>query len=398
MVKSAIGLLVSMIVGLSTGGHQNKAVPLGAGPYSYIPGIIRLVDQSDLILKGEVIGVDYIGTIQSTLESGENAQVKVMLAQVSVARVIKGPVPKDNQIDVMWYIPEFPAVWGNLEKGNYGLFFLANGAEGYTIADFTDPWLPVSAKPLQENLPFINPFIAIEAEFRNTLSDSDNKLACFAARALDAWAVSARKMDLQPVTKSALKNMAKEHPDPHCRAQAIECLLLAKDREVMPLASEILKGALSRTAAKSLDAASTPSSYRRFQTAGSAMTIRISLLIAMGAAIQKKEDLPYAIELLDFSEALAREEGLQGLRHIGSAAADQDTLSRVIARLRDSDREVQVQALCTLAELTDAKDPAWNPLTNEAFMSNPNKAPIEEYITRWEQSWQEHLKASEQAK
>jgi hypothetical protein len=154
----------------------------------------------------------------------------------------------------------------------------------------------------------------------------------------------------------------------------------------------LLKSDFSAPMAASLGTSSPFATGSAFMGGQKAELIRMRLLIAVGNAIQRSEDASFAVELMNDPQPLAKDEGLQGIRRIGVAAKTNQILSLVVSLLHDPSREIQWQAVMTLATLTEKKEPEWAPSYKD-FTADPDS-----YITRWEQSWQEHLKASEQAK
>jgi hypothetical protein len=377
MTKTAIGFLLALVAGGPHGSTGSLGAP-GAGPRS-LPSVTRLGSEADAIFKGEVLETREVGTLQYTLTSGESAALKVMSSRLRVDHTLKGAAPAAGEVAITWYALEVPDGWGRLPARGYGLFFAAVGPGGYVVADRVDPWFPVSARAGALSPPPGAPLEAVEVELVNTLADPDVALACFAAALL-------RNMPYGATALAGLQHMARNHGDARCRGQALAALLARGHREALPLALQLLTNELSLDSIRDTGAA--PLGPPGFGSASSAGLIRAFLISLAGQAVQGKEDLPYALELLAFPNASAKMSGLRGLRNLGSHAATPDAMRAVIKLLDAPDLSVRWQAVLTLAALTEAQEPPWLPREDE-FRADPDRC-----TNLWKQSWQQHLRTA----
>ena len=350
-----------------------------ARPVRVVPDLPGLVSSSDAVFKGEVLDNTTLGTLEYALASGENAAVLLMSARVRVDRTLKGPEPTGGEVKIEWYLCDMPVGWEAVLPGDYGILFASMTPQGYVPTDFGEPLLPVSRLGSPPQVLQSDTLAAVEEELVNSLRDPDFRLVCLAGMCL-------RALDYGPTTAAALRELAATHPDARCRGRAVEALLARGQSDGQHLAMDLLTSHLSLDAVTALDSAAAGLSSSRFRGADCAGHIRCRLLDLTGATIHRPEDTPLAMQLLEFPDSYARDNGLQALRRIGFRAGSFESVARVIELLEDP--ELGWLASLTLDEITDHRNAAWSSPSREGFRENRDF-----YIKQWKDWWENKGKA-----
>ena len=121
-LAAAICLLLTLVSALCA---CNKAQ---RGDYPYYPDAASLVEESDLVIVGEVVSAGSIQNLKTTKDSDETETHTV--AKVRVKQVLKGGVNVGDEISISqignYLIPQYPELKSEdyIKKGTEQLFFL----------------------------------------------------------------------------------------------------------------------------------------------------------------------------------------------------------------------------------------------------------------------------------
>lgn len=304
-----------------------------------LPALAR---DSDLIAVGQVIGVREDGPTTVNIQ-GNILSARGMEAELKLDRLLKGQI-SSSAISVRFSLPRAPVNYGWIANGQFGVFFLHQGGDGYHVLDPYHPFVVAAPEAPSTNGSALDKITA-ELAYVITSGSASSQTRRDAVEALST---------LKTVKAGIALQAAAHESEVAPQVLAIVALLERGDKSWIEPAAAIL---LSRE--KGLEG---------------------FLLWRLSAAIEEQKSvdpraIPTLVRLLNSPDVPVRRAGAQALRNMRNRAA----IRPLVGALRDSDQDVQYQAVIGLAEINGVTG-EWAPGT-ELFNKDP-----EHYLKHW-QEW-----------
>jgi hypothetical protein len=297
-----------------------------------------LTSQADLIAVGLVAEVYQEGATILDI-NGVTAEGHGMRARLAVERIIKGESPSGDLI-FRFALPDAPAGYPGIGKGQFGVFFLRKGTRGYEILD---PYYPfVVAGPGAPNVSgnYSDQVIAEVAHvFSLTSSSLDTRL-----RAL--LILSTVRTD----GATAGLKIAARASDVRVQSWALGALLRRNDISLMDSAEEMM---LSQDPKITSD-------------------LKAAIAYGLRDGVKDARAIPALARLLESTDPNVRRGTASALRNTQDSAA----IKPLAHALYDSDPEVQYQAVMGLAEITGTVG-EWAP-ASDTFLKDRQR-----YLDHW---------------
>ncbi len=283
-----------------------------------VPGIDlpALIRDSDLIVAGRVTHTRREGPATINLQ-GNILEARLMAAELEVERPLKGQAGTPI-VAFKFLEPHAPVGYGEVTKGDFGVFFLKKTAGGFEVLDPRHP--SVVAAPGTQLVP-ASLLDEIIQEVAHVLDSPETSAG-------DRWlhldAVLVLRSVVTPRTTSALR-AATNDKDPLPRIWAIAALLERNDLSLLPIVKEI---ALSPT-----------------------QSIDDNLMKLLGSAVWDVKDpraIPTLAQLVRAPNVDIRRGAAGALRN----AHDPSAIGPLTQALYDTDSNVRYSGVIGLAEVT----------------------------------------------
>jgi HEAT repeats len=309
-----------------------------------VPNVRYLEEQSTLIVKGRVLTVNALGSVEKPTDNGA-LTLQQMTASVQIDSVLKGTL--GGGVVNVGFLRNPDVLATTLDENEYALLFLTRAADGrYTFADPQVGKMPITSR----NVPFAGKAQTtagkIEAVLFASLSDPNREVA---RAALVQVANLGSVQSTQPIRNIATAG------DPEFQGLAYVALVRLGDYSQLTQAIRY---------------AEHPSQDLQAQRQ------QFGVAEAIGD-IQNRSELPALNSLLASQSVILRRAAAKALRGM----SDPSSASSLVRALADKDADVQYDVVMGLAAI--AGGTVENAPARDIFNQDPAK-----YVAYWKNWWQ----------
>jgi hypothetical protein len=315
----------------------------GPGPTSGTENIPKLMTDSSLVCKGEVVEAP-----EMIAAPNPPTPRRTATAVVHVDRCFKGERPASELVPVLFdnILPgggtSLGSMYAVLRKGDYCLYFLKPEGDKYVLVDDWFGQLPISRQLASDSAEDSDPMHQLEMDLKAGLTDPERD------RVLDSIRMLGNMRHLQ--SKTVLISLL-DSPDALVRTYAYEAMLRLHDYSVLPAVERWLTAQPSPPAALFLPRDS--------------LFLMQYKLVSEISAIRDPSYLRTMDGLLRLPSPIMRRDILQGIRSIHSP---QGALT-FLRMLDDPDTDIGFIAMQALFELAGGGPIDWVP-SFEQFRDN----------------------------